>query len=163
MQSIIQDLKRYSDIPVTILTRQGTTIPNPEREINGVRRFIEGIRDFEGKKDADFKRHLEYHIQNADEMTWANVMDVATRYETIEEDSSSDSDVGTSRRPELLVVENKDDLASLVEQVNENRDRIIQLEESQQQLLDGQDAINQTLQEITSQLDYILATIPSQD
>ena len=49
MQSIIQDLKRYSDIPVTILTRQGTTIPNPEREINGVRRFIEGIRDFEGK------------------------------------------------------------------------------------------------------------------
>ena len=163
MQSIIQDLKRYSDIPVTILTRQGTTIPNPDRESNGVRRFIEGIRDFEGKKDADFKRHLEYHIQNADEMTWANVMDVATRYETIEDDSSSDSDVGTSKRPELLMVENKDDLATLVEQVNENRDRIIQLEESQQQLLDGQEAINETLQEITSQLDYILATIPSQD
>ena len=89
-------------------------------------------------------------------------MDVATRYETIE-DSSSDSDVGTSKRPELLMVENQEDLAALVEQVNENRDRIIQLEESQQQLLDGQEAINETLQEITSQLDYILATIPSQD
>ena len=61
------------------------------------------------------------------------------------------------------MVENKDDLAALVEQVNENCERIIQLEESQQQLLDGQEAINETLQEITSQLDYILATIPSQD
>ena len=61
------------------------------------------------------------------------------------------------------MVENKDDLATLVEQVNENRDQIIRLEESQQQLLDGQDAINETLQEITSQLGYILATIPSQD
>ena len=83
MQDIIMDMGRYSYVQPTIINATGETIPNPERETQGVRRFVEGIRNEKGKIDDEFKRHLEYHLQDEREMTWNNAIKVASRYETV--------------------------------------------------------------------------------
>ena len=59
MQAIIKDMDRYSYTPANVVSVAGGIIPNPERETQGVRRFIEGIRNERGKADEEFKRHLE--------------------------------------------------------------------------------------------------------
>ena len=176
MQAIIKDMDRYSYTPANIITVAGGIVPNPERETQGVRRFIEGIRNEKGKVDDEFKRHLEYHLQDEREMNWANAIKVATRYESVydtkdvaEEESDSDSDSDD----EVKLVETRkkkkgkgrNTISALADQVHENQIRITKMETAQERMSTAQDQLsaaqnttNATLQEISAKLDLSLAS-----
>ena len=47
MNEIKRDMKKYSNSPSTLRTAEGIIL-NPEREAQGVRRFIRGMRDAQG-------------------------------------------------------------------------------------------------------------------
>lgn len=179
MQEVIKDMGRYSYVPATVLDATGDEIPNPERETQGVRRFIEGMRDFKGKADENFRRHLEYHLQDEDEMTWENAIKVASRYETINQDSeaegdASDDDSDTEgkkaadatagcTRKKKKAVESKTTISALADQVEENQERISMIESAlermaaaQEQLAVAQEATNAMMQEMMAKLDLCL-------
>ena len=164
-QAIVEDMKRYSDIPATIVTVAGGVVPNPLWEKNGVERFIEGIRDIDGNKDRRYQRQLDYHATHANEMNWDNIIDVATRYEgtgdrsdTGSDESESDSEDNKKKKKEKLVV------SALADQVHENQMKIVKLETVQERMATAQEstnatllATNATLQEISSKLDLSLS------
>ena len=178
MQAIVKDMDRYSYTPATIVTVSGGVVPNPERETQGVRRFIEGIRNERGKTDEDFKRHLEYHLQDEREMNWTNAIKVASRYETVydatgdDEDSDSDSDSDSDEDVKAVDIgkkkkkgKGKATISALADQVHENQIRITKMETAQERMATAQDQLsaaqnttNATLQEISAKLDLSLAT-----
>ena len=88
-EDIKKDMTRYSYSPAMVYTATGDSIPNPEREKEGVRRFIEGIRDERGHEDPEFKRHLGYHLQDESELTWENALEVASRFESLDDDAAA--------------------------------------------------------------------------
>ena len=77
------DMGRYSTLQAKVLNAGRVEIPNPDREQEEVRRFIEGMRDHKGNQDLDFKRHLEYHLQDQTELNWDNAIKIASRYEMV--------------------------------------------------------------------------------
>ena len=77
------DMGRYSTLQAKVLNAGRVEIPNPDREQQEVRRFIEGMRDHKGNQDLDFKRHLEYHLQDQTELNWDNAIKIASRYEMV--------------------------------------------------------------------------------
>ena len=173
MQTIIKDIGRYSHMPATIVSVAGGLVPNPEREMQGVRRFIEGIRNEKGKIDDDFKRHLEYHLQDETEMNWENAIRVALRYETVfdttnnaeeENDDDPDSDeVKAVETKKTKAAGSKITISALVDQVEENQERISKIESAldrmaaaQEQLAVAQEATNAMMQEMMTKLDLCL-------
>ena len=186
MQAIKRDMDRYSYTPANIISVAGGVVPNPERETQGVRRFIEGIRNEKGKVDVEFKRHLEYHLQDEREMNWANAIKVATRYESIydapdeEEESESDSDSDEGVKAVEMTKKKKKKskskvtfsaladrvyedrsgkvtFSALADQVHENQIRITKMETAQERMSVAQSSTNATLQEISAKLDLSLA------
>ena len=172
MQDIIKDMGRYSYVQPTIIDATRNVIPNPERETQGVRRFVEGMRDEKGRIDEDFKRHLEYHLQDEKEMTWANAIKVASRYETVtnaskEEDGSSDdanSEEAKAAESEkkTKVKKGKVTISALADQVEENQERIAKIESAldrmaaaQEQLAVAQEATNAMMQEMLAKFDVL--------
>ena len=169
-EEIKKDVKRYSYIDATVYLADGTLVSNPEREKNGVRRFTAGIRDKNGQKDADLKWHLEYHLQDEDELTWERALEVATRYETTfddmqateaapNDDSEDDSDdgLGAAALKTSSKSKGKDTLSSIAKLARENQARISNLEFAQERMASNQEAINATLEQISIKLDFILA------
>ena len=173
MQTIIKDIGRYSHMPATIVSVAGGLVPNPEREMQGVRRFIEGIRNEKGKIDDDFKRHLEYHLQDETEMNWENAIKVASRYETVfdttnnaEEENDDDPDSDEVKEVETKKTKaagSKITISALVDQVEENQERISKIESAldrmaaaQEQLAVAQEATNAMMQEMMTKLDLCL-------
>ena len=175
-QDIKTDMDRYSDTPATVLQVSGGIIANVERERQGVRRFIQGIRSKKGKPDPDFKRHLEYHLQDEKELRWDNAIKVAMRYEMVydEDDDDDKEDSETSSDEEVEAVDTKKSkkkkkgkggnaISALADQVHENQMKIMKLETAQErmstmqeQLSKSQIAANTTLQEISAKLDMSL-------
>ena len=173
MQAIVKDMGRFSFTPATVVSAAGGIVPNPERETQGVRRFIEGIRNEKGKIDDDFKRHLEYHLQDETEMNWENAIKVASRYETVfdttnnaeeENDDDPDSDeVKAVETKKTKAAGSKITISALVDQVEENQERISKIESAldrmaaaQEQLAVAQEATNAMMQEMMTKLDLCL-------
>ena len=138
-------------------------------------RFIEGIRNEKGKVDDDFRRHLEYHLQDEREMNWANAIKVASRYESVYDaaDDAEESDSDSDSDEEVKVVDirkkkkkgkGKATISALADQVHENQIRITKMETAQERMSTAQDQLsaaqnttNFTLQEISAKLDLSLA------
>ena len=172
MQDIIKDMGRYSYVQPTIIDATRNVIPNPERETQGVRRFVEGMRDEKGRIDEDFKRHLEYHLQDEKEMTWANAIKVFSRYETVtnaseeEHGSSDDANSEEAKAAEsgkkTKVKKGKVTISALADQVEENQERIAEIESAldrmaaaQEQLAVAQEATNAMMQEMLAKFDVL--------
>ena len=153
MQAIKRDMARYSFTPANIISVTGGVVPNPERETQGVRRFIEGIRNEKGKVDIEFKRHLEYHLQDEREMNWENAIKVATRYESIydaPDDAEEESDSDSDSDEEVKAMETKKKkkknkgkvtISALADQVHENQIRITKMETAQERMSTAQDQL----------------------
>ena len=178
MQEIKKDMKRYSDTPATVYRAGGVVISNPEREKQGVRRFIRGIRDIDGNEDPEFKKDLRYQLPEKSDMTWAKVIEAATKYETSLEDSSSaaeaddddDDDDDDESEEEVEAVDSKEKkgekkkkkskskciVAALADQVYENQTRLSKLEMAQERLFSIQEQHSSLLQEISAKLDLAL-------
>ena len=175
MQAIVKDMGRFSFTPATVVSAAGGIVPNPERETQGVRRFIEGIRNEKGKIDADFKHHLEYHLQDVKELNWANAIKVASRYETVydvdadkEIDNGSDSDEVevVETRKKAKSAKSRTTISALSDQVEENKERISKIEialdrmaTAQEQLAVAQEATNAMMEEMMAKLDLCLPTV----
>ena len=81
MQEVKKDMTRYSRLPETVVMVGGGVTKNPAREAEGVRRFMEGMRDDKGEMDDDLADHLDYHLMEDTELTWNNAIKVASRWE----------------------------------------------------------------------------------
>ena len=192
MQDVKKDMKRYSSLPAKITVVEGTAqapttrvIDNPEYERQGVRRFRAGMRDQDGKKDDDLRRHLKYHLVDDDELTWKTALKISSRWELADsgpESSSSESDDGDSD-DEVKAVEVKKSegkkkgkkskgkgkcadgvISTLADQVQINQMKIKTIETAQERLQTSvsslktsQDATNCSLQEISAKLDVSIA------
>ena len=181
---IKRDLKRYSDIPEMMFTATGAVVPNPAREKDGIKRFIKGMRNEEGKLNEKFRDNLGYHLMEDEELNWKNAIDVASRWERIFDDNSgSSSSSSSSEDDDVKAAETKSKtkkkekkssdaisekqvaekmpeittIAALTDVVCENQARIENLESAQNQLLANQEAMNAKLDEILTKLDFLLA------
>ena len=176
MQDIKKDMGRYSYVQPTVLDEAGEIVPNPERETQGVRRFIEGLRNEKGQKDEEFKYHLEYHLQDENERTWDNAIKVASRYENINDvggeesnSNSDDSDVNDVAKAAKAIkgkksLRSKVTISALSDQVHENEERISSIESAlermaaaQEQLAVAQEATNAMMEEMMGKLDHCLS------
>ena len=171
---IKKDMTRYSYSPAMVYTATGDSIPNPEREKEGVRRFIEGIRDEKGHEDPEFKRHLSYHLQEESELTWKNALDVASRFEAIDDDDeagqavkikSREEDEEDTEEEELGAMATKtkskskhrDTLSTIANLAYQNQARITNLEVGQERIAAGLEAMNASLEEISAKLGLLFA------
>ena len=129
-----------------------------------------------GKINADFKHHLEYHLQDVKELNWANAIKVASRYETVYDmnDADKESDDGLDS-DEVEVVEtrkkaksakSRTTISALSDQVEENQERISKIEmaldrmaTAQEQLAVAQEATNAMMEEMMAKLDLCLPTV----
>ena len=172
-EEIKRDMSRYFHTPATVFTATGACIANPERERQGVRRFKEGIRDDKGKFDEKFYEHLSYHLQDQEEMTWNNALDVANRFEATdstpaakakskpasgkkaESESEGESEEGESKDGDKK--KRSSVISAIADQVHENQMRITKLETAQERTATALEGTNATLQEISAKLDLNLA------
>ena len=174
MEEIKKDLSRYSDLPDTRYDSTGTPSPNPEKEKEGVRRFRAGMRNMEGKKDKELKRHLKYHMVASNELTWDNALKVASNWEiACGSDSSVEKETEKEAKDEESVNAVGEDVeeevpsaASLLDQVHENRRRIEKLESAQEEMAvsleaigESQNAMNATLLELSSKMDVMFSWV----
>ena len=173
---IKRDLKRYSDIPETMYSANGALVPNPARERDGIKRFIKGMRNEEGKLNEKFRDNLGYHLMEDDELNWKNAISVASRWERIfdenasgtasEPEPSGSSSSSSSEDDDVKAVETKDKkkkkkkkgkkggaIAAIADQVHENQMRITKLETAQERMTAAQEGTNYALQEISAKLD----------
>ena len=178
MQAIKKDMARYSSLPDEVRTEQGQLKGNDEKERQGVRRFIHGMRAKSGEKDKMFQKHLEHHLQEDKELTWANALKVATRYEIVwgnkestssENSSDEDPDDGSKasacRKKEKASKKTEGNvcISAIADQVHENQMRIKGIEaaqerlaEAQEELAAAQETTNAALLEISMKLDWLL-------
>ena len=173
-EDIKKDMTRYSYSPAMVYTAAGDSIPNPEREREGVRRFIEGIRDEKGHEDPEFKRHLSYHLQDESEFTWTNALDVASRFETIDDDDDAEQAVKIKSREEdeedteeeelgAMATKTKskskhrDTLSTIANLAYQNQARITNLEHGQERIAAGLEEMNASLEEISAKLGLLFA------
>ena len=182
MQEIKNDMKRYSDLPPMVYQADGGIVANPERERQGVRRFIKGIRDEDGKRDSCFKKNVKADLHKSKNYTWENAIDAAMRFEAAtdseeEEDSSdddSDSDeveaMERKKKRGKKLEKGKRTVAALADQVHENQMRLTRVETAQERMATKQeefssilDSYNATLEEITAKLDLTLAHLGEGD
>ncbi len=176
MEEIKKDLGRYSDLPDTRYDSTGTPSPNPEKEKEGVCRFRAGMRNMEGKKDKELRRHLKYHMMASSELTWGNALKVASSWEiACGSDSSVEKKKETEKEAEdeeslnavgKEVEEEVSSTASLLDQVHENRRRIEKLESAQEEMAasleaigESQNAMNAILLELSSKMDVMFSWV----
>ena len=174
MEEIKKDLSRYSDLPDTRYDSTGTPSPNPEKEKEGVGRFRAGMRNMEGKKDKELKRHLKYHMVASNELTWDNALKVASNWEiACGSDSSVEKETEKEAKDEESVNAVGEDVeeevpsaASLLDQVHDNRRRIEKLESAQEEMAasleaigESQNAMNATLLELLSKMDVMFSWV----
>ena len=79
MQEIVEDQGKYSDLTGTNKIKEG------------VRRFKKGLRDSKGKKNKNLQDHMRFHLFKDADLTWEKAIDMAARWEAVndqEEDSS---------------------------------------------------------------------------
>ena len=176
-ETIKKDMNRYSYTPATVYAANGGTIPNPERERQGVRRFLEGMRDENGEIDEAFTRNLSYHIQSPEELTWDNAIEHASRFEAMDgeppaanaaksaaaksaaaktaesESSSSDEEVKAVETKDKKKKSAKKMVCALADQVHENQMRITKLETAQERTTTALETNNALLQEMSAKMD----------
>ena len=169
VEDIKRDVGRYSTLTSHVTSAVRGVVENPDRENDGVRRFIEGMRDKNGDIDLDFKRHLEYHLQEQTELKWANAIKVASRYETVYEAPVA----ATESNSEATEVDNDDEscgevkaiesttgkktvLASLADKVHENQMRLTKVETAQERMSKAQEQTAGSLVQIHTKLDLAL-------
>ena len=178
-EDIKRDIERYSDKPATLMTVNGI-VPNPARVKDGIKRFVKGMRNEEGKKDHGFRDNLDYHLLDEGEMTWDEAIAMATKWERVynkKSDSSGSSSSSSSSSSDddddddaVKAVETKEKkkkkkkkkkekraVAAIADQVHENQMRITKLETSQERMAAAQEGTNTSLQEISAKLDLGLA------
>ena len=173
------DMNRYSTLQVTVLNAGRVEIPNPDREQEEVRRFIEGMRDHKGNQDLDFKRHLEYHLQDQTELNWNNAIKVASRYEIVHgavpavEEAAAGAEAGAEAGGDANYAinaqevcetldssfkpEKKTTLSALANQVQANQTRIAKIEVMQNKMSAALSANTKKLIEISTKLDFFIA------
>ena len=176
-ESIKKDMNRYSFIPARIYSANGDLIPNPEREQDGVRRFIAGIRDEKGEEDPEFQRHLGYHLQGPSELTWENALEVASRFESADNDAEQASQIKSGEEEEedtegedaeeeelgAMATKTKskskrrDTLSTIANLAYQNQARITSLEHGQERMAAGIEAMNASLEEILAKLGLLFA------
>ena len=169
------DMNRFSTLQVTVLNARRVEIPNPDREHQEVRRFIEGMRDHKGNLDLDFKRHLEYHLQDQTELNWNNAIKVASRYEMVHgtvpalEEAAAGAEAGGDANCAInaqevcetldssFKPEKKTTLSALANQVQANQTRIAKIEVKQNEMSAALSANTKKLIEISTKLDFFIA------
>ena len=187
MQVIISDMDRYSDLPNEILVSvpgvgnapaTNRSIPNPEKEKQGVRRFRAGMRDAKGKKCKELIAHLRYNLVEDNQLTWKHAIKVASNWEMAFSDSSVSNNEKEEEQEEpndgVEVVEvgsdgeepdgldcSSDIISALQAQIYENQMKIASIEAKQEELettmKDNFAGIDNALQEIMVKLDACLA------
>ena len=187
MQVIIGDMDRYSDLPNEILVSvpgvgnapaTNRSIPNPEKEKQGVRRFRAGMRDAKGKKCKELIAHLRYNLVEDNQLTWKHAIKVASNWEMAFSDSSVSNNEKEEEQEEpndgVEVVEvgsdgeepdgldcSSDIISALQAQIYENQMKIASIEAKQEELettmKDNFAGIDNALQEIMVKLDACLA------
>ena len=187
MQVIIGDMDRYSDLPNEILVSvpgvgnapaTNRSIPNPEKEKQGVRRFRASMRDAKGKKCKELIAHLRYNLVEDNQLTWKHAIKVASNWEMAFSDSSVSNNEKEEEQEEpndgVEVVEvgsdgeepdgldcSSDIISALQAQIYENQMKIASIEAKQEELettmKDNFAGIDNALQEIMVKLDACLA------
>ena len=173
VETIKKDMNRYSHIPAKIYSANGDLIPNPERERDGVRRFIEGIRDEKGDEDLDLKRHLGYHLQGESELTWKSALEVASRFESLDDDgqrgiaikSSEEEGEEDTEEEELGAMaartksksKHRNTLSTIANLAHQNQARITNLELGQERITAGLEVMNACIEEISAKLGLLFA------
>ena len=152
-------------------------------EIDGVRRFIAGIRDKKGSKSKDLVSKLKFYLHDLESMTWVKAIDVVRRWEatcddssseesgddsteesSIEESSISDTEKGAkmsgnvSKAKSAAKMGFKDEsiVASLTEQVEANTVAIESLQAATQDL---SDQLSSFIDDTNNKFDMILSEI----
>ena len=164
MQEILKDQNRYSGMRDTIQV-EGAEVPNIEKVRDGVRRFKNGIRTRDGRKDKDQIRHLRYNLQEDDDLTWENALKVASRWEAANEqessneESSDDEPIGAIAAKKSKKRSSTDaslSLASLSLKVEANSNDIREMKENQKEFYSN---LKSWQEETQSTLNAILAAI----
>ena len=182
MQDIIKDMNRYTDLPDEILVAvpavgnipaTTTSIPNPEKEKQGVRRFRAGMRNAKGKKSKSMNTHLRYNLVDDEQMKWKHAIKVASNWEIACGDTSSSEEKGDSDDDDIQAVEVKSKgkavkskctsgvISALHDQVHENQMKIAKIETAQERLATSVNemkvATDSSLKEISAKLDTSLS------
>ena len=176
-QAILKDINRYSSIPAKIINTAGTAVDNPEREIQGVKRFRAGMRTKEGKKDPSLARFMRMNLTEEKELNWERALEIAAKWEMgyasgesgSGEESESDDEVKSDVRPKKSEKKKKgkakcsgdnDVIATLSVKVQENQVKIKQIEATQERMItqlkevkESLDHNNGALQSIKAKLD----------
>ena len=95
-QEIINHQHRYSGMPDKIIVGQDSVV-NKAKVGDGIRRFMTGMRDKNGRKNRELEKALNYRLMDDEDLTWENAVDTAVRWEganNIESSSSDDEDAG---------------------------------------------------------------------
>ena len=184
MQVIIGDMDRYSDLPNEILVAvpgvgnapaTNSSIPNPEKEKQGVRRFRAGMRNSKGKKCKELMAHLRYNLVEDNQLTWKHAIKVASNWEIAyhddasasekEKEDSSDDDIQTVEvKTKSKATKSKCNagvISALHDQVHENQMKIAKIETAQERLATSVNEMkvstDTSLKEISAKLDANLA------
>ena len=178
-QAIVKDINRYSSIPAKINNSAGLAVDNPEREVQGVKRFRAGMRTREGKKDPSLARFMRMNLMEEKELNWDRALEIAAKWEmgyasgdsgSGEESEESDDEVkAVDVRPKKSKKKKKgkakcsgddDVIATLSDKVQENQVKIKQIETSQERMStqlkevkESLDCNNGSLQSIEAKLD----------
>ena len=200
MQEIKKDQNRYSSIAdkITVQTPAAAAgaaatvalVPNPEKERQGLRRFIAGMRDKKGKKNKALSKHLRYHVVNDKELMWENAVEVVVRWEMAQdeesessEETSADSDdesddevkavetksrtgvkAKTMKKGKKAEEEDSCVLSAIADQVHENQMKIRGIETAQERMATAfynlQVSNESMLQDISTKLDMCLHQNP---
>ena len=188
MQEIIKDQNRYSGMRDTV-GDGAAAIPNIEKIRDGIRRFKKGIRNRDGKVDADQARHLRYNLLRDEDLNWENALEVASRWEAANDfedgvchsSSSSDSDdavekercekekkfPGSSTKDKktsagVNLVDDSDCLTALAKKVEANAKDIQELRSGQEQMAGSMSAWKNEMDETLDQIFSSLQAIEDQ-
>jgi hypothetical protein len=62
-----------------------------QKELEGVNRFMKGIRNKGGKRDDNLDEHMKYQLFDDEDKTWQNAIRVAARWEAAKDKSTASS------------------------------------------------------------------------
>ena len=96
-QEIMNHQRRYSDLGADKIMVGQDSVDNEAKVRDGIRRFMTGMRDKNGRKNRELEKALNYRLMDDEDLTWENAVDTAVRWEganNIESSSSDDEDAG---------------------------------------------------------------------
>ena len=94
-QEIMNYQRRYSDLGADKIMVGQDSVDNEAKVRDGIRRFMTGMRDKNGRKNKDLRTFLNYRLMDDEDFTWENAIDITVRWEAsndIVSSSSSSSD-----------------------------------------------------------------------